>query len=74
MKVIRKPRFLARVLREEAESAEGWASAHSDGKSLTHRKDADGNWITKRESYAAKARMLRAAADVFDPPNTKLGN
>lgn len=69
MAAIRKPKFLARVLREEAESAEGWSNAHADGTSYTQRKDANGNWITKRDGYAAKAKMLRDAADVFDPPN-----
>lgn len=69
MTAIRKPKFLARVLREEAESAEGWANAHADKTSYTHRKDANGNWITKHDSYMSKAKMLRDAANIFDPPN-----
>ncbi len=68
IQIIRYPIALARVLRREAESAEEWSNAHKDGLSYTQKQDKDGNWITKRDAYAAKAKMLRDAADIFDPP------
>lgn len=72
MKVLGRPRYLARVLREESKSADEWANAHADKESYSHRVNADGSPMTKHDVYAAKAKMFRAAADIFDPPNDKV--
>lgn len=66
IKMLWYPHALARVLRNRAELAEGWAKAHADGESVWPTKD--GGWIPKRDVYANKAKMFRAAADIFDPP------
>lgn len=58
------PKFLARLLLEESEGAEGWAKAHADGTSVT---EEGGKWISKRDAYAQKAKRFRDAAHSLNP-------
>ncbi len=62
LNLISKPLFLARLLKEQADSADEWAEAHADGTSWTIKNKIP---IRKKDSYAEKALMLRKAADIF---------
>lgn len=66
IKILWYPRALARVLRSEAESAEGWSNAHANSGSVW--PTADGGHVLKKDVYASKAKMFREAADIFNPP------